>query len=310
MYDVVIVGAGRAGTAAALALVQRGIYGSDRLLVLDHQAQAAGWNRPYWCAVAPAAERTLEEFQSLVRENVLTFRPSTTAVGVLHGHTGQAHVVLARHRGGTDELETRFIVIASGSFDRPREAMRIPGTRPAGVITGQQLHIFMDRGWLPGRRILLVARSPFREIIEKRLRECGVAPTAVVTPPEETRATGGPVCGDGEIRRFEGTVVDLVGFPRVERAVVQTSTQNSVSIDCDCVVFCIGRMPNALFLKGSGVCVQPGGGLWVNERGETSLQGIYALGSCVTGESLCPLDPSLARIADSIQEALSQSAKS
>lgn len=309
MYDVVIVGAGRAGTAAALALVERGVCGPDRLLVLDYQSQAGGWNRPYWSAAAPESERTLAAFRSLVRENALTFRPSTTAVGILQGYAGKSQIILARHRGGTDELETRLVVAASGSFDRPREALRIPGSRPAGVITGQQLHAFLERGWLPGRRILLVARTPYRQIIEERLQDCGVTPSAVVAPPEEPVGWQGTAGGGETIRRFRGIVVDIQGFPRVERAVIQTFDGGRVPIDCDCVVFCTGRMPNALFLKGSGVRLQPSGeGLWVDERGQTSLEGVYALGSCVTGESLRPLDQSLTSIADAVQQALSSTA--
>ncbi|MDI3329062.1 MAG: FAD-dependent oxidoreductase [Alicyclobacillaceae bacterium] len=310
MYDVVIVGAGRAGTAAALALIERGVCGPNRLLVLDYQSQAGGWNRPYWSVAAPEAERTLAAFHSLVRENALTFRPSTTAVGILPGYAGQPRVVLARHRGGTDELETRLVVAASGSFDRPREALHIPGTRPAGVITGQQMHAFLERGWLPGRRILLVARTPYRQIIEERLQDCGVAPAAVVAPPEEPDDPQGTAGGEETIRRFRGTVVDIQGFPRVERALVQTFDGSRVPVDCDCVVFCTGRMPNALFLKGSGVRLQSsGGGLWVDERGQTSLEGVYALGSCVTGESLRPLDRTLTSIADAVRQVLSSTAE-
>lgn len=141
--DVLVVGAGPAGLAAAAALTTAGVA----VDVVDRAHRSGPGVRGGVTAIGWAAPRTLD------------------LVG----------------QGGPERIAARAVVLATGARERPRGARLVPGTRPAGVYTGGELIGAVRRGNRIGRRAVVVGGERISDTAVRTLRGAGVLVAAVVT---------------------------------------------------------------------------------------------------------------------------------
>lgn len=255
--ELVIVGAG----LATAAFLQAG--GVDaRPVIVEFRDRPGGGLR----SVLPSP--LFAEASSLLGEGPYEDadpRLAATAVGLIPaGRPGAAHTVLVRTARGTERLAAHRVVIASGGLERTREMALIPGSRPAGVVTPVLAHGLLDRGLLPGGRALVYGQGGYVTLTVERLRAAGVE-TVHMAPLEP----GGP------------RIAGIAGLARVERVTIERDGRRE-ELEVDTLVYGDGMVASTHWLTGSGVELTDALAVRVDERGETNISGIYAIGTCVT----------------------------
>ena len=187
--DALVVGAGPAGLAAAVALKGGG---AGTVLVVEREDEAGG--TPRLCAHSGFGLRDLRRVLSgpaYARRCVK--RAVSTGVDIRTNSmvTGWAGPGRAEVTGpdGLLEVRARAVVLATGARERPRAARLVPGTRPAGVFTTGQLQQWVHRQQLPvGTRALIVGAEHVSYSAVLTLREAGVHPVALVTALPATQS--------------------------------------------------------------------------------------------------------------------------
>ncbi|MFY0545909.1 NAD(P)/FAD-dependent oxidoreductase [Brevibacillus sp. H7] len=253
-YELIIVGAGIAGLTAARMAAEKGV---ENVLLLDYQKAPGGFTRPYWEESSFAQEaELLNKAENLPYE----IKTQSTVVGFF---PGEPHQLYVQSPEGTYSVEAKRLLIASGALEKPREAHRIPGSRPAGVMTPMMALQLLERGYQPGNRIVLM---------------------------ESGRITGSAAAllkkHAGELLTFSGAeweVTGVTGFSRLEGITLKNRENGIIrEQECDTLIFAKGRIPSTFFLKGTQVERDHHGAIVVDENGRTNLPHVYAAGSCTS----------------------------
>ncbi|MFS0555483.1 NAD(P)/FAD-dependent oxidoreductase [Brevibacillus sp. 179-C9.3 HS] len=255
MYELVIIGAGISGLTAALSAWEGGV---SSVLIIDYQKRRGGFTLPYWSSDEFALERELlEKTASLPYE----IHEQSTVVGFFPGGNGQLHQLYVQSPMGTYSVEAKKVLIASGSLEKPREAHKIPGTRPAGVMTPMMAAQLLERGYQPGRKIVLIENGRISRS------------TAVLLGKETSNLV--------KYAESDWELTSVKGLSRVEGVQLRnrmTDERNEVA--CDTLIFAKGRVPCTFFLKGTPIERDHHDAIVVDASGKTNLPDIYAAGSC------------------------------
>jgi len=294
-YDIIIVGGGPAGLAAA---VEAHKSGSRSILVLERDRELGGILQQ--CIhngfglhifkeelTGPEyAERFIQELESLGIE----YRLDTMVLEIRDDRT--LDVISSRH--GFEILQARAIVLAMGCRERTRGALSIPGTRPAGIYSAGSAQRYVNmEGYMVGRRIVVLGSGDIGLIMARRLTLEGAKVLAVA---ELLPYSGGltrnivQCLDDFDIPLYlSHTVVDIEGRDRVEGVTIakvddkrQPIPGTEIHYDCDTLLLSVGLIPENELSKSAGIRLDPvTGGPVVNESMETSVQGIFACGNVV-----------------------------
>ncbi len=248
VYDLAMVGCG----LSALSFL-RADRSLDRTVAVEYGNAIGGALR----LALPA--RGFEAAQRLICDGPpprVQIRTRTTALGLLPGNP---HIVLVRTAQGTEQIAARRVLIASGGLEATRESAQIPGSRPAGVVTPILVHQLLDLGYLPGRHAVVYGTGGYAAATARRMADAGMKVTQLETGDE---------------------LVEISGFPRLERVgVLRHGLRNDLPTDT--LVYAGGMRANTLWLKGSGIGLEPNGTIAVDERFETSIPRVFAMGTVV-----------------------------
>ncbi len=276
--DVLVVGAGPAGLAAAAALAAAG---AGRVEVLEREPEAGGVPRhcPRPGFGADARGRALDgpryarrAVRAAIRSGavVRTGVSATDWAGPLRLDTTAPT--------GLETVEARAVVLATGARERSRAARLIPGTRAPGVLTtGELQRTVAMTGARPeqvGRRAVVVGDGPEAGHAVRLLRRAGVAVAAVVA--EAPRAAAG-VRGVPVLTRT--TVTELTGRGRLEGVTVRDRDGRTRSLRCDTLVLTGDWVPEHELARAAGLASAPGG------RGPAGppMPGVFAAGGLLCG---------------------------
>jgi len=294
-YEIIVVGGGPAGLAAAIEAHKNGARG---ILVLERDRELGGILQQ--CIhngfglhifkeelTGPEyAERFIRELNSLGIEYrldtmVLELRPDRTL-----------DVISSHH--GFETLSAKAVVLAMGCRERTRGALSIPGTRPAGVFTAGSAQRYVNmEGFMVGRRIVILGSGDIGLIMARRLTLEGAKVLAVA---ELLPYSGGltrnivQCLHDYDIPLYlSHTVVDISGRDRVEGVTIAAVDAQrkpipgtEIHYDCDTLLLSVGLIPENELSKGAGLKLDPvTSGPVVNESMETSIPGVFACGNVV-----------------------------
>ncbi|MFF2779154.1 FAD-dependent oxidoreductase [Streptomyces sp. NPDC058052] len=281
--DVLVVGAGPAGLAAAARLAAAG---AGRVEVLEREPEAGGV--PRHCARtgfgADPRGRALDG-PGYARRAV---RAALRAGAVLRtgvSATGWAGPLRLETTAptGLETIAARAVVLATGARERARPARLLPGTRAPGVLTTGELQrtvaLFGARPERVGRRAVVAGGGPVAGHAVRLLRRAGVAVAAVVC--EEPRAA----IGAGGVPVLTGAVVtELAGRGRLDGVTVRGRDGRTRTVRCDTLVLTGDWIPERELARAGGLPLAAGtGGPRVDAALRTGVPGVFAAGALLRG---------------------------
>ncbi|MFI1164416.1 NAD(P)/FAD-dependent oxidoreductase [Streptomyces sp. NPDC020801] len=281
--DVLVVGAGPAGLAAAARLAAAG---AGRVEVLEREQHPGGV--PRCCAhggfgtwlhplTGPAYARLLT--RGAVRSGAVV----RTGVSALDWAGPRALTTVGP--GGPDTVEAGAVVLATGARERPRAARLVPGTRPAGVYTtGELQQAVHGFGQHIGTRAVVVGAEDVSYAAAATVRASGAEVVALVTELPRAR-TGALRALDARLRQgmallTDTTVTELLGHGRLSGVRVRHRDGRGAVLPCDTVVFTGDFVPDHELARRGGLALDPGArGPAVDGGLRTSRRGVFAVGS-------------------------------
>lgn len=300
--DLVIIGGGPAGLAAAIAAKEAGV---DDLLILERDARLGGiLNQCIHNGFGLHTfreELTGPEYAGRYIEKALAldipYKLNTMVVDLAEMSPGSGQeniklVTVMNREEGLYTIEARAVILAMGCRERSRGALNIPGYRPAGIYSAgtAQRYVNME-GRMPGREVVILGSGDIGLIMARRMTLEGakVKLVAELMPYSGGLKRNIAQCLEdfGIPLKLSHTVVDIKGKERVEAVVVARVDEHSrpipgteEEIKCDTLLLSCGLIPENELSGNLGVEMNPvTNGPRVNESLETNKEGVFACGN-------------------------------
>ena len=296
MYDLIVVGGGPAGLAAANSAWQKGL---KNILIVERDRELGGiLNQCIHNGFG--LHRFKEEltgpeyaarFIEMLKDTGVSVLLDTMVLEINDRH--EVHVISAQN--GYQVLQAKSIVLSMGCRERTRGAIGIPGERPAGVFTAGSAQRYLNlEGYMVGKRVVILGSGDIGLIMARRMTLEGAQVLACV---ELMPYSGGLMRNivqclqDWNIPLYlSHTITDIrAENGRVSHVTVHKLDENrqpipgtNLEFDCDTVLLSVGLIPENELTRAAGIEMDPRtNGAVVYENMETSVPGIFACGNVV-----------------------------
>ena len=300
MFELIVIGGGPAGLAAACRAWEDGLR---RILVVERDKELGGILNQ--CIHNGFGLHRFQEeltgpeyagrFLEMLRATGVQVQLDTMALQLVPGQAGAPHTVhcvSAQH--GYQVLETAAVVLAMGCRERTRGAIAIPGERPSGIFTAGTAQRYLNmEGYMVGRRVVILGSGDIGLIMARRMSLEGARVLACVElMPYSSGLTRNIVqcLQDYGIPLYlSHTVTGIRGHDRLEQVTVSRVDEQRRPIpgtemvfECDTLLLSVGLIPENELTRQAGICMDTRtGGAVVYENMETSVPGIFACGNVV-----------------------------
>ena len=295
-YDLIIIGGGPAGLAAAVSAKKEGV---ENILILERDRELGGILNQ--CIHNGFGLHTFKEeltgpeyawrFIQQVEELQIPYKLHTMVLDIRDGENGKTVMAMNRE-DGLMMLTARAVILAMGCRERPRGALNIPGYRPAGIYTaGTAQRLVNMEGYMPSREVVILGSGDIGLIMARRMTLEGAKVKVVA---ELMPFSGGlqrnivQCLDDFDIPlKLSHTVIDIQGKERVTGITLAEVDENRKPIPgteefyaCDTLLLSCGLIPeNELSGKIGVELSRITSGPVVNESLETNVPGVFACGN-------------------------------
>ena len=290
--DLLIIGGGSAGMAAALAAYDKGIRD---ILILERNEFLGGIlnqciHNGFGLALFKeelTGPEFADRFIEKIKEKGIEYKLNTYVTSI----SSDKIVTFSSEDGGVEEIQAKAIVMAAGCYERNAGAIGIPGDRPAGILTAGQAQLFLNEyGYMVGKRVFILGSGDIGLIMARRLTLEGakVLGVAEICPWSNGLNRNMVQClYDYYIPLYlSHTVIKAEGKSRLEKVIIaqvddkkQPIAGTEKEFDCDTLILSIGLIPNNDLLKDAGAKTSSSRGALVNENYETTIPGIFSCGN-------------------------------
>ncbi len=292
-YDIVIVGGGPAGLAAAASAREQGI---ESILILERDKELGGILNQ--CIHNGFGLHTFKEeltgpeyagrFIDKVKGLGIEYKLNTMVMDISHDK-----VITAMNReDGMFTIQAKAVILAMGCRERSRGALNIPGYRPAGIFSaGTAQRLVNMEGYMPGKEVVILGSGDIGLIMARRMTLEGakVKVVAELMPYSGGLKRNIVQCLDdyGIPLKLSHTVVDIDGKERLKGITLAEVGTDGKPIpgteeyySCDTLLLSVGLIPENELSRGMGVEIdRVTSGPVVNESLETSIEGVFACGN-------------------------------
>ena len=295
-YDIVIIGGGPAGLAAALNARHQGI---ERLLILERDKELGGILNQ--CIHNGFGLHTFKEeltgpeyawrYIRQVLEQKISYRLNTMVVDVAQEDGWKIVTAMSREKGMT-MLRARAVILAMVCRERPRGALNVPGFRPAGIYTaGTAQRLVNMEGYMPGKEIVILGSGDIGLIMARRMTLEGatVKVVAEIMPKSGGLTRNIVQCLEdyGIPLKLNHTVIDIKGKDHIEGVTLAQVDENKEPVPgtqeayrCDTLLLSVGLIPENELTRGLGARMdEKTHGPVVDERLQTTVAGVFACGN-------------------------------
>ena len=292
-YDLIVVGGGPAGMAAAVRARECGI---DSILILERaeslggipeQCIHTGFGLQYFGEQLSGPEYA-DRFIELVDKMKIEYKLDTMVLDV----TADKTVYAVNKKDGLLEIKAKAVILAMGCRERPRGALNIAGTRASGIMTAgtAQKYVNID-GYMPGKKVVILGSGDIGLIMARRMTLEGAKVECVCElMPYSSGLTRNIVqcLDDFDIPLYlSTTVIDIQGKDRVTGVTIASVDENrrpipgtERNIECDTLLLSVGLIPENELTKNAGIGLdRVTNGAVVDEYRETDHEGIFACGN-------------------------------
>ena len=292
-YDLVIVGGGPAGLAAAVSARDNGI---ESILIIERDKELGGILNQ--CIHNGFGLHTFKEeltgpeyasrFAKQVFERNIEYKLNTMVMDI----SGDKVVTAMNREDGMFEIQAKAIILAMGCRERSRGALNIPGYRPAGIYSaGTAQRLVNMEGYMPGKKVVILGSGDIGLIMARRMTLEGAKVQVVA---ELMPYSGGLkrnivqcLADFGIPLKLSHTVIDIEGKERVEAVTIaevgpdrKPIPGSEIRYECDTLLLSCGLLPENELSRSAGVELSPiTSGPIVNDSLETNVDGVFACGN-------------------------------
>ena len=291
--QLVIIGGGPAGMAAAVAAYDAGIRD---ILILERDTGLGGILRQ--CIHNGFGLHRFKEeltgpeyayrYELQVREREIDFKLNTMVLDI----TDDRVVTAMNSEDGMFQIKAGAIILAMGCRERPKGALNIAGSRPSGIFTAGTAQKFVNiDGYMPGKKVVILGSGDIGLIMARRMTLEGAKVEAVceLMPYSGGLARNIEQCLNdfGIPLMLSHTVVEIHGKERVEGVTIakvderrKPIPETRTFIECDTLLLSCGLIPENELTKSAGISIDRiTNGAAVDQDRQTAVEGIFACGN-------------------------------